>query len=84
VFIEEGQFTKAKSVLENIPFGHIRHGYREFIELFVSFFKLTIAERLEEPVEELQVQFQLYRSKISYPIFTDAYFENYFHTEIGD
>lgn len=84
VLIEEGQFTKAKSVLENIPFGHIRHGYREFIELFVSFFKLTIAERLEEPVEELQVQFQLYRSKISYPIFTDAYFENYFHTEIGD
>lgn len=77
--IDSDQYMKAKGIIDGIPFGHIRHGYREFIELFVSFFKLTIAERLGEPLEELQEQFQQYRSKIAYPIFTDAYFENYFH-----
>ena len=49
--IEEGQFAKASSILEDIPYGHIRHGYREFIELYVSFFKLKIAERIGEPTE---------------------------------
>ena len=76
--IDLEQYMKAKSILDAIPFGHIRHGYREFIELFVTFFKLTLAERLGEPTELLQGQFQVYRSKIAYPIFTDAYFETYF------
>jgi hypothetical protein len=77
-FIDLGQYMKAKSILDAIPFGHIRHGYREFIELFVTFFRLTLAERLAEPTELLQNQFQIYRSKFAYPIFTDAYFETYF------
>lgn len=79
--IDLKQYMKAKSILDAIPFGHIRHGYREFIELFVTFFKLTLAERLGEPTEFLQGQFQIYRSKIVYPIFTDAYFETYFQAK---
>ena len=77
-FIDLGQYMKAKSILDAIPFGHIRHGYREFIELFVTFFKLRIAESLGEPTEILESEFQIYRTKIAYPIFTDAYFETYF------
>jgi hypothetical protein len=76
--IDEGQYVKASQILEKITFGHIRHGYREFIELFTSFFKLQIAFKLGEPTEKLQSEFQHYRSKIDYPIFTDEYFEHYF------
>jgi hypothetical protein len=76
--IDEGQYVKASQILEKITFGHIRHGYREFIELFTSFFKLQIALKLGEPTEKLQSEFQHYRSKIDYPIFTDEYFEHYF------
>lgn len=79
--IDLEQYMKAKSILDAIPFGHIRHGYREFIELFVTFFNLTLAERLGEPTEFLQGKFQIYRSKIVYPIFTDAYFETYFQAK---
>ena len=79
--IDLEQYMKAKSILYAIPFGHIRHGYREFIELFVTFFNLTLAERLGEPTEFLQGKFQIYRSKIVYPIFTDAYFETYFQAK---
>jgi hypothetical protein len=76
--IDSGQFLKAKSILETIPYGHIRHGYKEFIELYVTFFKLRIAERLGEPTELLESKFQIHRTKIAYPIFTDAYFQEYF------
>lgn len=76
--IDEGQYVKASQILEKITFGHIRHGYREFIELFTSFFKLQIAFKLGESAENLQSEFLLYRSKIDYPIFTDQYFEQYF------
>jgi hypothetical protein len=80
-FIDSEQYLKAKSILETIPYGHIRHGYKEFIELFVTFFKLRIAERLGEPTETLESDFQIYRTKIAYPIFTDAYFEDYFSSK---
>lgn len=76
--IDLGQYLKAKSILETIPYGHIRHGYKEFIELFVTFFQLKIAERLDEPMEMFAFNFQIFRSKIAYPIFTEEYFENYF------
>lgn len=78
--IEDGQFAQASSILEDIPYGHIRHGYREFIELFTSFFKLQIAYKLGESTEKLQSDFRYYRSKIDYPIFTDEYFEQYFES----
>ena len=78
MLIQQKDFTKAKSILEHIPFGHIRHGYREFLELFVSFFRLNIAQGLGLPMLELENEFKAYRAKINYPIFNDDYFRNYF------
>jgi len=78
ILIQQGDYTKAKSIIEHIPYGHIRHGYREFLELFVSFFRLKIATGLGNKTEQLILEFQTYRSKIDYPIFNDAYFNAYF------
>lgn len=78
ILIEEGQFTKAKSILENIPYGHLRHGYREIIELYVSFFNWEISKELGIADDSFERDFLRNRKKLNYPIFTDAYFENYF------
>jgi hypothetical protein len=79
VLIADKQFTKALSILENIPYGHIRHGYREFIEVFVSFFRLEIAKAMKSgDLQEWKDNFENCRKVLAYPIFTDAYFENYF------
>ena len=79
VLISDKQFTKALSILENIPYGHIRHGYREFIEVFVSFFRLEIAKAMKSgELQEWKDNFENCRKVLAYPIFTDAYFENYF------
>lgn len=80
VLIEAREFTKAKLKLDAIPYGHIRHGYREFIELYVAFFRFQIALGLGEPTEELALELKNRRQRLSYPIFTDTYFETYFKT----
>jgi hypothetical protein len=80
LLIRNKQYTKALSILENIPFGHIRHGYREFIEIYVAFFQMKIAQELNtKELDKWQTNFELRRKEINYPIFTDAYFENYFN-----
>ena len=76
--LRKGHFHLAISILENIPYGHIRHGYREFIELYVAFFRCYIAKSLNENTSVLEVEFNLRKARLSYPIFTDAYFETYF------
>lgn len=79
LLIEEKQFTKALSILENIPYGHIRHGYREFIEIYVTFFRTVIAKKLEtDDFDHWQQQFEARQSKITYPIYNGKYFINYF------
>lgn len=79
VLISDKQFTKALSILENIPYGHIRHGYREFIEVYVAFFRWEIAKEMKSSDQhEWQDNFEKCRKVLAYPIFTDAYFENYF------
>lgn len=73
------QYAKAKQILDNIPYGHIRHGYREFVELYVAFFRWKIALALgAENVIELSEQFYKRRQSLNYPLFTDSYFEKYF------
>jgi hypothetical protein len=80
LLIRNKQYTKALSILENIPFGHIRHGYREFIEIYVAFFQMKIAQELNtKELDKWQTNFELRRKEINYPIFTNAYFENYFN-----
>lgn len=79
VLISDKQYTKALNILENIPYGHIRHGYREFIEVYVSFFRLEVAQAMKS--RDIQVwkdNFEKCRKVLAYPIFTDAYFEVYF------
>jgi hypothetical protein len=78
VFISKGEYPKAQSILENIAIGHIRYGYREFIDLYISFFKLKIAEALEKETKDVLFDFSERRKKISYTVFTDEYFLNYF------
>jgi hypothetical protein len=78
VLISKDEFIKAQSILENIRAGHIRYGYRELIDLYLSFFKLKIAEGLDAETKEVLFDFSERRKKISYPIFTDEYFQNYF------
>jgi hypothetical protein len=78
VLIESKQYLKARIVLDSIPYGHIRHGYREFIELYVAFFRWYIAKSLNEPSVELEHEFNLRKTKLNYPIFGGAYFERYF------
>jgi hypothetical protein len=79
VLIEQGQWIKAKNKLDSIPFGHMRHGYREFVELYVTFFKLKIAKALAEPFEVLESDFHNRKNKLTYTLFSDDYFENYFN-----
>ena len=79
VLLSDKQFTKALSILENIPYGHIRHGYREFIEVYVAFFRWEIAKEMKSSdLQEWKDNFEKCRKVLAYPIFTDAYFENYF------
>jgi hypothetical protein len=78
LLLQKGQFQSAKSILENIPYGHIRHGYREFIELYVAFFRWYIAKGLKEPSSALEGEFNLRKARLNYPIFEGAYFEQYF------
>lgn len=78
LLLRKQQFHLAKSILDNIPYGHIRHGYREFIELYVAFFRWYIAKSLNEPSVELENEFNLRKTKLNYLIFGGAYFERYF------
>jgi hypothetical protein len=77
--IKEKQYQKAMNILNLIPYGHIRHGYREFIETYVSFFRWQIVKELKSKQEQkLKEEFLKYRLEINYPLLTDTYFENYF------
>lgn len=78
VLISNKEYYRAKSIVENIPVGHIRHGYREFIDLYISFFRFKISEYLSSDTEELMIDFRRKRNMLSYPIFTEEYFQNYF------
>jgi hypothetical protein len=82
VLISNGQYAKALGVLENIPFGHIRHGYREFIELYVAFFHWVVAKETKcKTMERCLADFESRLGKMPYPIFTRAYFSAYFKND---
>jgi len=78
LLLRKGQFQSAKSILENIPYGHIRHGYREFIELYVAFFRWYIAKNLDEDASAPELEFNLRKTRLNYPILDGLYFERYF------
>jgi hypothetical protein len=78
VLIAKMEYAKALSILENIPLGHIRHGYRDFMDLYISFFKCKIAEAMNRNTQKLLLDFNLKRKELPYVIFDDEYFQNYF------
>lgn len=79
MLLRDKQFLKAKQILDNLPYGHIRHGYREFVELYVAFFRWKIAVATGATEEqELKENFVERRQKLNYPLFSDCYFEDYF------
>jgi hypothetical protein len=78
LLLQKAQFHSAKSILDNIPYGHIRHGYREFIELYVAFFRWYIAKNLNEDTSAFELEFNLRKTRLNYPIFEGLYFERYF------
>ncbi|MFZ9587887.1 MAG: hypothetical protein ACO29U_09825, partial [Crocinitomicaceae bacterium] len=79
LLISKKQFAKALNTLENITYSHIRHGYREFLEIYISFFRLQLAkETLQGDLKILKLEFEEARSKLNYPFLTDEYFECYF------
>jgi hypothetical protein len=78
VLIAKMEYAKALSILENIPLGHIRHGYRDFMDLYISFFKYKIAEAMNRNTQKLLLDFNLKRKELPYVIFDDEYFDSYF------
>ena len=79
LFIHKQEYVKAQSVLQNFSFGQIRHGYREFIELYAVFFRWKITVGLKEKDQDKYKKiFINHRKNISHPIFTPSYFKNYF------
>ncbi len=78
VLISKREYAKAQSILENIAIGHIRYGYREFIDLYISFFRLKISDGLKKDTAELLFDFAQKRKNLGYLFLTDEYFQNYF------
>lgn len=79
VAIHAKQYTKAKNILSQIPFHYIRHGYREFVELYSTFFNFHIAKQFNaKNQQELWAEHLKIRNSLNYAILNKAYFENYF------
>ena len=77
--IKEKKYSQASSVLNHIQYDHIRHGYREFIELFAVFFRWHLALKIsikEAPL--LKDDFESRRQRLNYPLLDESYFESYF------
>jgi hypothetical protein len=75
-----GQTQKARTYLQQIDFTYLRYGYDEFLLLFVYLFQ---HELCEDPVDKQNHWQQLldHAAYLSYPIFTDAYFDAYFESK---
>ncbi|MEY4521436.1 MAG: hypothetical protein RIT10_621 [Bacteroidota bacterium] len=79
LLIKKKQYLKANNQLLNIDQFTITHSYQEIIEVYSSFFQLVLAKKLEQKnVKKLENQFNEKRQIVTYPLFTDAYFETYF------
>lgn len=77
--INNKQYMKATNLLNNIDQQVIRHSYQEFIAVYTSFFKFVLAQKQQQKnTPQLQQEFLQKRHKIICPLFTDAYFEDYF------
>ncbi len=75
--IVNGQKEKANKLLKQIDLSYLRYGYDEFLLLFVYLFQYELSQDPNEK-NELWQKLLDHAAYLSYPIFTDAYFDAYF------
>lgn len=78
--VKNQEFKAAKLLIENNPIDQIRFGYKEIMDLFITFFKLEIAKHESQESQgtlHLQHQFKAKLSKVNLPLLSEAYFEGY-------
>jgi hypothetical protein len=75
-------FQKARALISNNPIEQIRFGYKEIMDVYISFFKCYIASKSKEATTELAAEFKAKRAKVNLPLFETPYFENYFSQKL--
>lgn len=74
-----GQLEKAITYLNQIDLSYLRYGYDEFLRLFVYLFQHQLCQETAEK-EDLWRQLLDHATYLNYPIFTEEYFRDYFHS----
>lgn len=74
-----GQLEKAITYLNQIDLSYLRYGYDEFLRLFVYLFQHQLCQETAEK-EVLWRQLLDHATYLNYPIFTEEYFRDYFHS----
>lgn len=74
-----GQLEKAITYLNRIDLSYLRYGYDEFLRLFVYLFQHELCQETKEK-EEIWRQLLDHAAYLNYPIFTEEYFRDYFHS----
>ena len=75
-----GETQKAKNYLQQIDLTYLRYGYDEFLLLFVYLFGHELSQDPNEK-NELWQKLLDHAAYLSYPIFTEAYFDAYFESK---
>ena len=75
-----GETQKAKNYLQQIDLTYLRYGYDEFLLLFVYLFGHELSQDPNEK-NELWRKLLDHAAYLSYPIFTEAYFDAYFESK---
>jgi hypothetical protein len=72
-----GQTEKALVYLQQIDLTHLRYGYDEFLRLFVYLFQ---HELIQDPNQRNELWQRLldHATYLNYPVFSEAYFQQYF------
>lgn len=75
-----GQRSKAQIILNQIDLTYLRYGYDEFLLLFIHLFQHELSEDPSEKAAHWKRLVE-HAAYLNYPIFTDAYFEQYFSSK---
>lgn len=79
--IKNQQYQAAKQLIASSPLEQIRFGYKQIVDLFITYFQLEIAkyDPLEPQAKKiLQQQFKAKLSRVNLPMLSEGYFEGYF------
>lgn len=80
--IEKKDYQKARALISNNPIEQIRFGYKEIMDIYISFFKCYIARKSIENTAALEAEFRAKRNKVNLPLFEKPYFETYFSEKL--